>query len=211
MILESLVGSILGIAGSGLTAWFKHKDKVIEIDLQKSKQEHEINMVKAETESMIEEAKANIKITQAQVEGATELKEIDAYITSQKEGNKNLFSSKWIEYLMSVEGWWKILTLPLASFIALLFGFTDFLKGVVRPLLTIYLSLVSSWITYKAYEIISINGMTLTSVQATQIFNDVTSIVLLLTTTCVSWWFADRRIGKTVAQIRGVGAKKNGR
>lgn len=208
MILESLLGGLTGILGSGLTAWFKHKDKKLELEITKQKNNHELSMVKAESDATIAEARANIKITQANVEGAIDIKNAEAFMQSQKEGNKNLFSNKWIDGLMKVQGWWRILTLPLAGLIAVLFGFTDFLRGIVRPLLTIYLCGVSTWISCKAYEIISIDGLGLTAVQATGIFNDITSIVLFMTTTCVAWWFGDRRLSKNVAEIKGLDVNK---
>lgn len=208
MILESLLGGLTGIVGSGLTAWFKHKDKQLELEITKEKNSHDLLMVKAESDATIAEAKANIKITQANVEGAIDIKNAEAFMESQKEGNKSLFSNKWIDGLLKQTGKWKIITLPLASLIAFLFGFVDFLRGIVRPLLTVYLCGVSTWISYKAYEIISIDGLGLTAVQATGIFNDVTSVVLFMTTTCVAWWFGDRRLSKNVAELKGLDVNK---
>lgn len=208
MLLETILGGITGLIGNAVGGWFKLKQKKLDLDIHKLNNKHELDMVTAETKAMIMEAKANIKITQAQVEGAIEIEDAKSYMKSQEEGNKNLFSNKWIDALMKVEGWWKIITLPLASIIAMLFGFVDFLKGLIRPALTVYLCGVTTWITLMAWEIMNMNGVVLTVTEATNIFSDVTSIVTYLTVSCVTWWFGDRRMAKNIMQKQGLDTKK---
>jgi hypothetical protein len=208
MILETILGGLTGLIGNVVSGWFKLKNTQIEHDTQKLNNEHKLKMLEAETKAMILEAKANIRITQAQVEGAIDIKDADAFITSQKEGNKPLFNNKWIDALMKPTGWWRILTLPIASLIAILFGFTDFLRGIIRPSLTIYLCGVTTWVTWMAWKIMNINGAVLTSAQAVAIFNDVTSIVTYLTVSCVTWWFGDRRMSKSIMELKGIDVNK---
>lgn len=209
MIVEGLLGTITGILGNAVGGYFKYKEKKLLIEETKMKNAHEIAMIKAETDAMIMEAKANIKITEAQVEGAISLKDADAFIAAQKEGNKSLFSNKWIDALMKVEGWWRILTLPLSSFIAFLFGFVDFLRGFIRPGLTIYLCGATTWITWMAWKIMQANNISLTAIQATQIFQDTTSVVLYLTVSAITFWFGDRQMNKYIMSLKGVDTKKS--
>jgi hypothetical protein len=61
-----------------------------------------------------------------------------------------------------------------------------------------------------AWEIMQAHGVALTAVQATVIFNDVTSIVTYLTVSCVTWWFGDRRMAKTIMETRGAKTSKMG-
>jgi hypothetical protein len=208
MLIETILGGVTGILGNVIGGWFKLKQAQLDVDKTKLDNEHAINMVKAETQAMIMEAKANIRVTQAQVEGAVDLKDADAFIQSQKEGNKALFSNKWIDALMATTGYWRIITLPLASLIAFLFGFTDFLRGILRPTLTVYLCGVTTWVTWMAWKIMQTNGLGLTSIQAVNIFNETTSIVTYLTVSCVTWWFGDRRMSKSIMQQQGVDQNK---
>jgi hypothetical protein len=69
------------------------------------------------------------------------------------------------------------------------------------------------WCNYMGY----LDGMAnyathmvlaLTALQATAIFNDVTSIVTYLTVSCVTWWFGDRRMAKSIMQLKGVDQNK---
>ncbi len=208
MILETILGGVTGLIGNVVGGWFKLKQAKLNAEIRTADRAHEISMVKAETQAMIMEAKANIKITQAQVEGAIDLKDAEAFMQSQKEGNKALFDSKWINALMSVQGWWRIITLPLASLIAFLFGLTDFLRGLIRPVLTVYLCGVTTWVTWMAWQIISTEGLTLSALNAIDIFKDTTSIVTYLTVSCVTWWFGDRRMAKNIMEMKGADVRK---
>ena len=208
MILETILGGVTGLIGNVVGGWFKLKQARLQSEIRTADRMHEIAMVKAETQAMIMEAKANIKITQAQVEGAIDLKDAEAFMQSQREGNKALFDNKWIDALMSTRGWWRIITLPLASLIAFLFGLTDFLRGMLRPLLTMYLCGATTWVTWMAWEIMQKDGLTLSALQAVNIFNDTTSIVTYLTVSCVTWWFGDRRMSKSIMEMKGADVTK---
>ena len=208
MLFETIFGGVTGLIGSVVGGIFKYKTMKAQIELKKAEHSHEMNMVKAESDAMIAEAKANIAITRAQVEGAVDLKDAEAYVASQKEGNKQLFSSAWVNKLFSVQGKWQIITLPLAMLVATLFGFTDFLRGVIRPVLTIYLCGATTWVTHMAWTIMQANQVGLTSAEASAIFIQVVSIVTYLTVSCVTWWFGDRRIAKTIMELHGADRTK---
>lgn len=204
MLISGILGTITGILGNAVGGFFKYKERKLHIESQKIQNSHELAMVKAETDAMIAEAKANIRITEAQTEGEVEKKEIDAFIEAQKQEGKNLFSNKWIDGLMKVEGWWRIITLPLASLIAVLFGIVDVIRKLIRPTLTIYLAGVSTWVTWMAWEIMKLNGVTLTATQATTIFLSTTEIVLYLFVSATTFWFGDRQMNKYIMSLKGV-------
>jgi hypothetical protein len=206
--LDVIFGGITGLIGSVVGGVFKYKTMKAQIELKKAEHSHELQMVRAESDAMIAEAKANIAITRAQVEGAVDLKDAEAYVASQKEGNKQLFSSEWVNKLFTVKGKWQIITLPLAMLVAVLFGFTDFLRGILRPALTIYLCGATTWVTYMAWTIMQVHNVSLSSTQAADIFVQVTSIVTYLTVSSVCWWFGDRRIGKTIMELHGADRTK---
>lgn len=234
MILETILGGLTGLIGNVVGGIFKYKHAKLEQAMLVSKQAHEIAVISAETQAMIEEAKANIKITQAQVEGAIDLKDADAYMQSLKEGNKTLFSNKWIDNLLNIDGYmftwsskekklpdgtivpekerkflsWKLFTVPIASIISFLFGFTDFIRGMIRPTLTVYLCGVTTWVTLMAWKIMQSSGTEITATQAMTIFQDTTSIVVYLTVSCVTWWFGDRRMAKSIMELKGVDRTK---
>ena len=208
MILEKILGGVTGLIGNIVGGWFKIKHAKIEQEMMGVRNSHEVAMIKAETEAMIMESKANIAITRAQIEGEVELADANVYLQSQKEGNKNLFSNKWIDKLMSIEGKWKWITLPAGVLVATMFGFVDFIKGLIRPGLTMYLVGLTTWVSFKAWEIMQMDGVVMSISEATDIFSDITSIVIYLTVSCTLWWFGDRRMAKTIMQMKGADRTK---
>lgn len=212
MILETILGGLTGLIGNVVGGIFKYKQAKLNKEMQLAGQSHELLMVKAETEAMIMEAKANIKITQSQVEGAIDIKDSEAYMESLKAGNKSAFSNKWVDNLLNIEGYlfswndknflsWKLFTVPIACVVALLFGIVDFIKGMIRPSLTLYLCGVTTWVTMLAWKVMQSSGTSITATQALELFQDTTSIVVYLTVSCVTWWFGDRRMAKTIMEV----------
>jgi hypothetical protein len=234
MLLETILGGVTGLIGNVVGGIFKYKHAKLQKEIEEGRRTHELAVITAETDAMIMEAKANIKITQSQVEGAIDLKDADAYMQSLKEGNKLLFSNKWIDNLLNIEGYmftwssrekkdkdgtivpakerkflsWKLFTVPVATLISFLFGFVDFIKGMIRPSLTVYLCGVTTWVTLMAWKIMQASGTEITATQAMTIFQDTTSIVVYLTVSCVTWWFGDRRMAKTIMEMKGADRTK---
>jgi hypothetical protein len=201
MLFETIFGAATGLIGNVVSGIFNYKTAKLKIESDKLNNEHELKMVSAETDAMIQESKANIAINRAKIEGEVDLADANVYLQSQKEGNKNTFSNEWIDKMMNQPGKWKIITLPVATFLAFMFGLTDFFKGLIRPLLTAYLTGLTTWVTIMAWKIMKMDGVVMDLDTATGIFQDTTSIVIYLTVSCVTWWFGDRRMAKTIMQV----------
>jgi hypothetical protein len=206
---DVILGGITGLIGSVTTAITNYK-------LQKLKNEHDVakwdfeeKKIELETEAMKTEAKLRMKTIKTQTDAQVELADTEAYMESIKKGNENMFSDKWIAKLFSQTGWIKYISIPIGVLIAFLFGIVDFLKALMRPGLTIYLTGITTWITWMAWEIIQVSNIDIiTSEQALAIFNEVTSVVIYLTVSCVTWWFGDRRIAKFLMRLRDGNIKK---
>ena len=209
MLIETLLGAATGILGNavgGIFKWLNGKQELKKVELQNA---HDVAMVQAETQAMIMESKANIAITKAKVEGEIEVADANVYLQSQKEGNKTSFDNKWIEILFSVTGKWRFVTIPAGVIVAAAFGFVDFLRGIIRPTLTTYLVGLTTYITYLAWQIMQTHGISLSADQAVEIYTNVTSIVIYLTVSCVTWWYGDRRISKTIMDMQKKKAEPN--
>lgn len=203
MLIESILGMATGLIGNIVGGIFKFKTAKLQKEIQAAQNTHEIAMVKAESDAMIAEAKANIAITRAQVEGAIDLEDARAFVEAQKEGNKQMFSHKWIDMLMNVQGKWQLITLPIAMLISILFALTDFIRGLIRPALTIYLCGVTTWVTMMAWDIMQKHGIELTATQALATFGEVTGVVTYLTISAVTFWFGDRSMNKFLTELKG--------
>lgn len=206
MVLETILGGVTGLVGNVISSIMTYKT-------QKLKNQHEQMMMKLETAAMRAEAEANIRITKAQVEGAVELADSQAYMASIHAGNKPMLDEKWVDKLLSIEGRWKFITIPIACLVAVLFGFVDWLRGFMRPALTMYLTILTTAITWMAWDIMQKHGVEMTADQAVAVFNQVIAIVIYLTVSCVTWWFGDRRIAKfltTIHEKKGGGGATGG-
>lgn len=199
--LDIILGGVTGLIGNAFTTWFKYKNAKMEYA-------HEEQMVTMETQAMIQEAEMNIQVTKSRIEGEIELADAAAFTTSQKVGQEKLFSEKWIDMIMAAgkEKWTGWFFRFMGSCIAAAFAFVDWLNAAMRPTLTIYLVGGSTYITYLAWNILNKAGIeTLTAVQALAIFQQVTSTMIYLAVSAVTWWFGDRTMSKFLQQQ---GAKK---
>ena len=201
--LDVILGGITGLLGNAISSFVNYKT-------MKLKNEHERDMVKIETEAMKAEAEMQIQVTKAEIEGEIELADVKAYSDSQTVGNQKMFSEQWIDKLFSIQGWVKYIAIPFGVIIAVLFAFVDFLRGFMRPGLTMYLTGMTTVITWMAWKIIQSNGMEMTASEAVAIYNQVISIVIYLTVSCVTWWFGDRRTAKFLQSINKNGNNKEG-
>jgi len=200
--LDILLGGITGLVGNAFTTWFKYKNA-------KLQNEHDEKMIGLKTSAMIQEFQMKIQITKAQVEGEIEKADAEAYTKSQEVGSKQLLHEKWIDMLMEAgKGkWYEWFFKLIGSLIAFCFAVVDWFNAAMRPALTIYLLGGSTYITILAYRILDKAGPpVLTEAEAFSIFGQVTSTLIYLTVSAVTWWFGDRTMSKFLQQQ---GAKQN--
>ena len=196
MLFETILGGVTGLLGTAITS-------VINFKTQKMKNSHEIELIKVQTDAMKIEAEMNIQIKRAEIEGAVELADSQAYIESQKTGNEAMFSEKWIGYLFGVEGRIRYLAFPAAIILAMGFGLVDWMRGAMRPVLTIYLTVMTTVVTIMAWNIMQQHGLEGMSVsEALGIFKDVINIIIYLTVSTVTWWFGDRSTAKYIIGMK---------
>jgi hypothetical protein len=188
--LDVILGGITGLIGNAFTTWFKYKNAKMEY-------EHDEKMVTLQTQAALEEAKANIEITKSKVEGDVELADSAAYTESQKTGQTALFGQGWVDSMLNSTGKISYFLKPMGTILATIFALVDVLRALMRPTLTIYLVGLSTYITYLAWEIIQKAGMeAITGTQALDIFQTVTSTIIFLAVSSVTWWFGDRTMAK---------------
>jgi len=165
MILESgIAGIVTGFLGNIFTAWNTRKTK-------REDNAYQLKRIEAETNAMIREAEANIKITETQIAGDIKLSELDIFSKNINEGNKSEFKEAYMDKLFSNK-WGTFVGI----FISFLFGIADFARAITRPLITLMLVLLTAYMVKN-----SIGGI-----------DDMVSLVVYLSTTAVVWWFGYR-------------------
>jgi len=95
-----------------------------------------------------------------------------------------------------VTGWQQHMPGWASAIVGLLLGLVDALRGVIRPVATVLFS-VMLWNIYLDLTEIVGGFNALPADQALAIYLRVVNAIILLATTCVSWWFGSRLMRKT--------------
>lgn len=176
---SSIVGSLfsggltglLGIGLQGITSYFTKKQELAELKL---KQDHDIEVIRANAEVMKEEWAQRTKL--AEVEGATQVEVAaegsfkESYSLEPKLFSVNVTAPSKIESFMLV--------------------LLDFIRGLIRPGLTIYLCVLTTLIYFEARDLIYKEN--LDTLQALDLTETVINTVLYLFVTCTLWYFGIR-------------------
>lgn len=191
MIFETIISSLVGLLGTGLTTYSQYKMEALKAENERKKLELETNL-------MIAEAEASIKVAQAQSQVKIEEAEASIYEASQAHQG-SLMPSTWVETLLSQQGWARFLTVPVGVLLLTLLGIGDAIQHLMRSFLTLYSLGIASWVTYKSYEMLSAEAQRLSAPDA---WKSASEVVMLLAVTMVTWWFGDRRVAKHLAHLK---------
>ena len=192
---SGVFGSIVGVIGNFITQWQIQKTKKME-------NEHEETMARIQIEVLTAQTDASIKITQAKVQGAVDLQDSKAYGTTIVVANQKSFGDRWIDKLLDFKGSLRYVTVPMAFMLMGPFALIDVIKGFMRPALTISFTVAFGYLMYTCYNILQMDGFkTLTAQQAVTYFTLGVDTIVMLTTTCVTWWFGDRRAAKALHRM----------
>jgi hypothetical protein len=191
--MDILLGGLTGLIGNAFTTWFKYKNA-------KMDNEHEENMLKLKTQAMIQESQMQIQVTKTKVAGEIEIADAEAYTKSQEVGNVRLFHERWIDMIMQSaekKKWTGWIYSIIGTLISACFALVDWVNTAMRPTLTLYLVAMSTYITFLAWEVMERSGLdAISATQAVGIFNDITSTMIFLTVSSVTWWYGDRTVSK---------------
>lgn len=176
-LLTTIFGSIFsggatGLLGVIIQRWADFKNRQLDLQLEKEKRETEIAKRKADAEIMSAEWNGRMKVAQTEGETAKEVAASQAFAqTLFKEPERyssGTFTAgqQWILVLL------------------------DALRGSVRPLLTIYLCALTTFVWYQVKLKLEVEE--LDAGAAMQVWQLVVQNILYLTTTVVLWWFGTR-------------------
>lgn len=144
--IDTLLGGLTGLIGSIWTSYNQRKLEEMRITDKENQRKHDLAMIKANTEATIAEVNANIERDTIQYGAIQDLAQTGAFKESIKEGNKSLFNSDWMAYLLA-EG--HTVRNYFGMFLCLIMGFIDCIRSMVRPVITgysLYLFASITWI-----------------------------------------------------------------
>lgn len=183
--MESLLGSIgsifsgglVGLIGSGITAWsdykkqklmFEHDEKMAQLEMDRDEQKYNFEMRKV----------------QAEVEGEKEVareESLQASHNSDKATYSNV-SQNWVFFIV------------------------DAIRGLVRPVLTV-MSAIIMWSLYSDLQVMYDSMENLTATDVKDLFSHTINVILFIATTAITWWFGGRSkvvrfVGNDVKKVK---------
>ena len=177
-VLGTIFGSIFsggatGLVGIVLQRFADYKNKQLDMQLEAQRFAHELEKRKVDAEIMKEEWAGRDKVAQTEAAGAEAVADAQAFAASFR-----------MEPTRYAEG------ASLTAGQAWLMVILDAMRGAVRPLLTVYLCLLTTYVWWQVRQTLSTED--LTQEAALDVRKMVVGNILYLTTTCVLWWFGTR-------------------
>jgi len=165
-------GGLTGLLGVIVQKVADYKAKKLELEIQRDKQHHEIELRKVDAAIMQQEWAARTKVAEVEAAGAEAVADSKAFAISLASEPK-----RYSEGIPATPRQaWMMFTL-------------DLLRGIVRPGLTIYLCAITTIIYVQANKLIQ-GGIEPTD--AVEIVKVIINTILYLTTTCILFWFGTR-------------------
>ncbi len=173
---SALSGGILGLFGglfSRLFDWLTVREKIKQ---DKLRYDHEIAVLQIETQRDVvvarEEANARREVAESEALGKSFEADRATYLVP--------------EIAKDLPSWAR-------GIVAAVMAFVDFVRGMTRPGLTLYLCVLTTMIYMQVQTaIIKAGGEPITKEMSYGLIKLIIETVLFLTTTAVCWWFAAR-------------------
>lgn len=177
LIGSALSGGLLGVLGTGLQAFFQFKQK-------KADHEHELAMRGEDRKEMLAEAELRREELKISGEIKTELANID-YAKAETIAETELQQSSYESDKATYSTGFKI-TGSAGKFLLVL---VDVIRGLMRPVLTLYCVGLLTWVAHLLYKV---QGGVIAD--AANLWAEIIGAVIMLATTTVTWWFGSRRL-----------------
>lgn len=178
LITSAFGGGLTGLIGSAVSKVFEYKTKKLEIEAARERFTHEVALRKVDAEIMKEEWAARTKVADIEATAKIEVADSAAFAESIKSDDKNYLD--YLDKLNDKQDWF--------------FVILEFLRGSIRPFLTLYLCGITTLVYIKATRLM--NADIILPGMAYDMVTNIINTVLYLTTTCVLWWFGTRNSEK---------------
>lgn len=175
-ITSILGGGVTGVLGVAVQRIADYKNKQLDIEIQKQKFEQERALRELDAKIMEQEWAGRTKVAEVEAEGKKEVADAEAFAMSYKLEPQ--------QYSARVQPG------KVGGFMLVLL---DFLRGIVRPGLTVYLCVLTTMVYSQARQLLENEDLDVD--QAMEVERLIVSTILYLTTTCVLWWFGTRNRG----------------
>lgn len=189
-ISSIIAGGATGLLGILAQRFFDWKSRQLEIQETKQKQAHEIAVIEANGKLMAQEYAAKSQIAQVEAEGRSDVAASASFAASFKAEPARYAEGTRPKGVWGNMGWFLMVLI-------------DFIRGIVRPALTVYLCALTTLIYFQAQAIMDRYGMVIEAKDAFILVVRIIETILYLTTTCLLWWFGTRNTSQPPKQPVG--------
>lgn len=170
IITSILGGGLTGLLGSVFTSIMDYK--------KMGKQyEHEEEMARIETKHLQMEIERDVIV--AKEEATARMEEAESRV---QEASYDADERRYVPTS----------AVKKSKVVTLFMGIVDFLRGMIRPVVTIYVCGVVTWVALKVFEIWEASGGKLDQAQAFELVQLIVLGLLYLTFMVLGWWFGSR-------------------
>jgi hypothetical protein len=169
MAIAEIIGSIFsggvtGLIGAGITAF-------VEFKKQKLMFEHEVKMEELNQKTMQMEIEGSIRVAETEADAAINVADAQTLADSYM-ADRAAYTAE-------------------AARTGILFKLVDFVRGMIRPALTIYLAVVVSLLYWNMQEALG-DVSTLKPDELYGLYREVVLSIIYVSTTVILWWFGTR-------------------
>lgn len=165
-------GGITGILGVVVQRFFDLKNKDRDLELVKVKNAHELQLKQVDLQIMNQEWAQRVKVAEVEAAGHEAVADSQAFAASFNEPQRYAAGAS----LNPAQTWLMVIL--------------DFVRGIIRPGLTLYLCLLTTLVYFQAREV-QLQAWPAPD-EAYGIVKQVIGTILYLFTTCLLWWFGVR-------------------
>jgi len=160
-------GGLTGLIGAGLSLFG-------ELKKQKLANEHEARMAEIEQQGMKLEAELNMRVVETEAEAAVNIEESKAFAASYGNDRRTYATGR------------------LGAFGQALMVIVDFIRGLVRPSVTIYMAVIVTLMYSQILELVGGLDGALDKATAVELLNQIILVILYVAATVILWWFGVR-------------------
>lgn len=177
-----LSGGATGLLGTGLSFLSDHFKRKQDLEAQRMKYAHEKDMRAEDRLTIAAEYQGREQVAKIEGEAAEAVADAGAFAASYKLEPKRFADPK-----------------QAGRTIQFLWGVLDFWRGLIRPGMTTYLTVLTTVIYLQMAALLMKYGTEIPIATVEKIILLIVSTVLYLTTTCALWWFGTRNKQKPPA------------
>lgn len=183
-----LSGGVTGLLGVLLQRYFDHKAKQQDLELVRINNEHALQLAQIDVAKAARAAEAAERVAEEQAEAQMRSAELEAQARADEAAARS--------YVASIEADRATYLDPKAQarskFARAMMTIVDSVRGLIRPVLTLYLVVLATFMYHWAADIASRDGLAMKPEDAAELVKTIVNTLLYLVTTCVVWWFGVR-------------------